>query len=62
MTKFLIFAFIIVVIFVFTGTWIFGGLAWLCDICGWGLTICGKFFARLEKWLNIFGFNEGIMM
>ena len=52
--KKLILLVIIALIFVFTGTWIFGGLSWLSykvgDACLW-----------LQETLNFFGFNKGIL-
>lgn len=54
MIKFLIIVSIIALIFVFTGTWIFGFLGWLFNVIGDGCLF-------LEDWLNIFGFNSGVI-
>ena len=52
--KKLILLVIIALIFVFTGTWIFGGLSWLSHKIG-------DFFSWFEGILNFFGFNKGII-
>jgi len=52
--KTIIWLVIIALIFVFTGTWIFGGLSWLSHRLG-------DILAWLEEVLNFFGFNKGIL-
>ena len=44
----------IIVIAVFTGTWIFGGAAWICNLFASG-------FKFLENVFNFFGWNAGIL-
>lgn len=53
MKVFIIFL-VIIAVAVFTGTWIFGGLAWLFDAVA-------NVFVFLEKIFNIFGWNAGIL-
>jgi len=45
---------IIALIFVFTGTWVFGGLSWVSYKLG-------DMFTWLQETLNFFGFNKGIL-
>lgn len=52
--KKLILLVIIALIFIFTGTWIFGGLGWLFHKIG-------DIFIWCEETLNFFGFNKGIL-
>ena len=44
----------IIVIAIFTGTWIFGGAAWL-------LNFLAGIFEFLEKVFNFFGWNNGLI-
>ena len=44
----------IIAIAVFTGTWIFGGMAWVCNALAY-------VFQFLEKVFNLFGWNNGII-
>ena len=53
MKVFLIFL-LVVAIAIFTGTWIFGGLAWLFEA---GANI----FVTLEKVFDLFGWNAGLL-
>lgn len=52
--KFLIIALIIVVIALFTGTWLFDAIAWVFNGIGW----C---FSQLSGIFNFFGWNAGII-
>ena len=52
--KKLILLVIIALIFVFTGTWVFGGLSWLSYKMG-------DIFSFLKETLDFFGFNKGIL-
>lgn len=52
--KKLIIILLIIGIAVFTGTWIFDGMAWLFDLIASGLKWMSKIF-------NLFGWNRGIL-
>ena len=54
MIKTIIIVVAIALVFVFTGTWIFGGLSWLFHLLG-------DMFSWLEEILNFFGFNKGLI-
>lgn len=44
----------IILVAVFTGTWIFGGLAWLFDAIS-------NIFSFLAELFNLFGWSSGII-
>ena len=44
----------IILVAVFTGTWIFGGLAWVFDVIA-------NIFSFLAELFNLFGWSSGII-
>ncbi len=53
--KWILIGLLILTIAIFTGTWIFGGLAWIFNIAA-------KFFEILQKAFNLFGWNDGLLL